>query len=278
MRLFATCLLILAAASSAVAQSADPGVIDTVRVDTASFSPITGKAVLNVTLVNDELLSGLQIPLQFANDLVILDSVVFGARTLGFTGDDILRADTNLGGTSNTVTLVVVPLQTGTIAIGSDVIASLYISRNGGSSADTALVTDTIVQPAGGLLLADTASATYGFRPQFEAGVVRAGTAVGDDPTLLPMAYDLSQNYPNPFNPSTAFRVSLPVASHVTLDVFNLLGQRVTRLYDAPAPAGYLDIVWDGRDDHGRQVGSGVYFYRVLAGDFRQVRKMVLLK
>ena len=85
-------------------------------------------------------------------------------------------------------------------------------------------------------------------------------------------------NYPNPFNPTTSFAVAIPVPSHVTLDIYNLLGQRIVRLYDATAPAGYLDLTWNVKDARGRQVGSGVYFYKVEAKDFRQVRKMVLLK
>lgn len=275
MRRFVICFVILFAATSAMAQT-DPGAPDSVIVDTVSSN--TSEAVLTVTLSNDEPLSGFQIPLQFANDLVIVDSVIFGGRTSAFTGADIMRADTDLGGTQNTVTLVVAPLQTGSIAAGSDVIATLYLTRNGSSTFDTAAVTDTAIAPFGGLLLADTAGNTYGYEPTFVAGQVAFGTGIGDDRTVLPRSFALGQNYPNPFNPSTSFVIALPTASHVTLDVFNLLGQRVSRLYDAPAPAGYLDIRWDGRNDQGRPVGSGVYFYRMVAGEFQQVRKMVLLK
>lgn len=276
MRRFVICFVILVAASSAMAQT-DPGAPDSVVVDTVTFDA-SNHAVLGITLINDEPLSGLQVPLQFENDLVTLDSVVYGSRTAAFTGDDIMRTETNLGASVNTITVVVVPLQTGSIAAGTDAIASLYLSRNGASVADTATVTAGNVTPAGGVLLADTAWASMGYQPTFVPGMVRAGSAVGDDPSILPKAFALGQNYPNPFNPSTSFAIALPKASHVTLDVFNLLGQRVNRLYDAPAPAGYLEIQWDGRNDQGRSVGSGVYFYRMVAGDFQQVRKMVLLK
>jgi len=275
MRRFVICFVLLLAASSAMAQT-DPGAPDSVIVDTVSST--TSQAVLTVTLSNDQPLSGFQIPLQFANDLVIVDSVIFGGRTSGFTGADIMRADTNLGGTQNTITLVVVPLQTGSITAGSDAIATLYLTRNSSSTFDTAAVTDTAMTPFGGLLLADTVGNTYGYRPVFVGGQVAFATGIGDDRSVLPTSFALGQNYPNPFNPSTSFVIALPTASYVTLDVFNLLGQRVSRLYDGPAAAGYLDIQWDGRNDQGRSVGSGVYFYRMLAGDFQQVRKMVLLK
>ncbi len=275
MRLFVTVLLLVAFAAPAFAQ--DPGVPDTVRLASVGFDP-SNQAIVPVTLVNDVPMSGIQIPLQFSNDLLVLDSVVFGARTSGFTGADIVRFDQNLGGSNQTVMLAIVPLQTGTIAVGSDAIATLYLSRNMISGADTAFIGVTSLMPAGGLLGGDTASQTNGYVPVFQGSAVYVPTAIFDHGTQLPGNFELSHNFPNPFNPSTALSVALPEPRHVVLDIYNLLGQRVRRLYDGPAPAGYLDLMWDGRDGSGRKVGSGVYFYKVEAGDFRQVRKMVLLK
>ena len=127
-------------------------------------------------------------------------------------------------------------------------------------------------------MLGDTSPSPEGFQPQFVGGSARNPVAVWDGGGTLPARFELAQNYPNPFNPETSLRLALPTAGQVTLDIYNLLGQRVITLFDGPAQAGYLELRWNGRDQSGRQVGSGVYFYRMVAGDFQQVRKMVLLK
>ncbi len=95
---------------------------------------------------------------------------------------------------------------------------------------------------------------------------------------LLPLRPDLEQNYPNPFNPSTSIPFALPNRASVRLSVFNVLGQRMRTLLNGPVEAGYHQMAWDGRDDTGRQVGAGVYFYRLESGQFQQIRKMTLVK
>ena len=88
----------------------------------------------------------------------------------------------------------------------------------------------------------------------------------------------LSQNYPNPFNPSTRVEYNLPVSQHTTITVYNVLGRKVATLVDDVRSAGTHQAVWDGRDQSGQVAASGVYFYRITAGDFIQTRKMTLLK
>ncbi len=95
---------------------------------------------------------------------------------------------------------------------------------------------------------------------------------------LLPSRYSLGQNYPNPFNPETYIDFALPRASHVTFTVYNMLGQQVRTLVDERLSAGPKTVTWDGTDDHGRTVSSGIYFYRLQAVDFQETRKMVLMK
>jgi hypothetical protein len=85
--------------------------------------------------------------------------------------------------------------------------------------------------------------------------------------------YTLSQNYPNPFNPSTTLNFSIPVASNVQLNVYNLLGQKVATLIDGPRLAGQHQVRFDARN-----LASGVYFYQIQAGDFTMQRKMTLIK
>jgi|GEM_PF-4866438 len=96
-----------------------------------------------------------------------------------------------------------------------------------------------------------------------------------------PREFQLAQNYPNPFNPVT--RIQFAVGSHqspthTTLKIYNILGQRVRTLVDEEKTEGTYTVYWDGRNQNGKQVSSGVYFYRLEAGDFTDVKKMVLLR
>jgi hypothetical protein len=86
----------------------------------------------------------------------------------------------------------------------------------------------------------------------------------------------LAPNYPNPFHPSTTIRYTLPAEGHVRLFVYNVQGRVVQRLVDERQTAGEKSVVWQGRDDAGRAVASGVYFLRLDAGDRRLTRKMIL--
>ncbi len=93
-----------------------------------------------------------------------------------------------------------------------------------------------------------------------------------------PSAFSLSQNYPNPFNPSTSFRFSLAKSAYVKIEIFNIAGQKVKTLIDEEMNPGVYMVDWDGKDEKGRLVSSGIYFYRMRAGDFSETKKMVLLK
>jgi hypothetical protein len=96
---------------------------------------------------------------------------------------------------------------------------------------------------------------------------------------LIPKDFELSQNFPNPFNPSTTIPYALPQAEKVTLVIYNVLGQKVTTLADKlPREAGYHAVIWDGRNDGGVKVASGVYFLRMQAGKFVKTRKMLLIE
>ena len=96
----------------------------------------------------------------------------------------------------------------------------------------------------------------------------------------LPQTFVLDQNYPNPFNSSTVIRFALPFSTDVELSVYNLTGQQVATLADGTRQAGVYTIRWDGRDDHGLELASGVYLYRLQTSDGTQVktRKLLLLR
>jgi hypothetical protein len=93
-----------------------------------------------------------------------------------------------------------------------------------------------------------------------------------------PESYVLQQNYPNPFNPATLIRYELPKAGHVSLIIYNSLGQEVRRLVDKQQAAGYHDVTWNGRDQNGKPVPSGVYHYRLQVGDFVAAKRMLMAK
>lgn len=95
---------------------------------------------------------------------------------------------------------------------------------------------------------------------------------------MLPTEFALSPNYPNPFNPVTTIRYQLPEDGRVCLRIYNSLGQLVRELVNADKKAGYYQVQWDGRNNQGIQVTSGIYFYRIEAGSFTQTRKMILMK
>lgn len=96
--------------------------------------------------------------------------------------------------------------------------------------------------------------------------------------STLPTEFALAQNRPNPFNPSTEISFSLPKPAEVTLSIYNILGESVATLAEGLRTAGTHAVTWDGRDKNGRVVASGVYFYRLDAGEFSATRKMLLLK
>lgn len=94
----------------------------------------------------------------------------------------------------------------------------------------------------------------------------------------LPTNYALEQNYPNPFNSATVISYSLASPGDVTLEVFDILGRKVATLTDDLRAAGHHRVIWDGQDQDGRELATGVYFYRLRTDDFVQSRKMLLLK
>jgi len=108
-----------------------------------------------------------------------------------------------------------------------------------------------------------------------------SATAVTEDHTAtLPQSITLSQNYPNPFNSDTVIRFALPTSADVDLSIFNLAGQQVATLVEESREAGTYTIRWDGRDDDGRELASGVYLFRLRTSDGKQVetRKLVLVR
>jgi hypothetical protein len=106
----------------------------------------------------------------------------------------------------------------------------------------------------------------------------------GEEPQAMPKAYGLSQNFPNPFNPSTRITFAIPESEgqpegiRTCLYIYNLKGQLVRTLFEGMMQPGYHTLTWDGRDKSGSGAGSGIYLYRLIAGEYARTRKMILVK
>jgi len=124
------------------------------------------------------------------------------------------------------------------------------------------------------------------------SNVAMAYTSVGVDEVTdrlgIPKSFALSQNYPNPFNPTTLIRYAIPAVSGAvpstgqqsafSLKIYNIGGQLVRTLVNREQAPGYYSVSWEGRDGLGKEVSSGIYFYRLQAGSYTEIKKMVLLK
>jgi hypothetical protein len=106
-----------------------------------------------------------------------------------------------------------------------------------------------------------------------EGQVLAIGTA-----SSVPTRFALYPNYPNPFNPATQIAFDLASEVNVQLVIYNLMGQQVRTLVHQPMAAGAYRVTWNGLDDHNRPAGSGLYLYRLVAGNFTDTRKMILTR
>ena len=97
------------------------------------------------------------------------------------------------------------------------------------------------------------------------------------DPSI-PREFSLNQNYPNPFNPTTKINYELPNNDFVSIDIYDVMGHRIKSLVSTNQDAGYKSVHWNATNDLGQPVSAGMYIYTIQAGEFRQTRKMVLLK
>jgi hypothetical protein len=111
------------------------------------------------------------------------------------------------------------------------------------------------------------------YRLKLEPGAIVFGPTGINDQENLPQDFNLAQNYPNPFNAHTAIRFAVPADCHVTLDVYNILGQEVASLFDENVAAGYYSVNWNATS-----LPSGAYFYKLTAGVYETTKRLMLLK
>jgi len=200
-----------------------------------------------------------------------------------FFGDPTLRVYTEVPGSlSVTVAYDGGALNMFVTADESPVESCLVVLSTGGH-----LVSQALTDDYGLVLFSDdfvvdsvcTVSAVKaGFMINRNDYVPTVTSDIGEDEVGLPYSFSLAQNYPNPFNPTTTIAFDLGEYSHVKLSVYNVLGQHVKTLKSEPLPAGTYTVQWDGKNDNGRAVAGGIYFYRLQTGQFTAVKKMTLLK
>ena len=103
-------------------------------------------------------------------------------------------------------------------------------------------------------------------------------TASDADNNIILAVTELIGNYPNPFNPETVIKYGLKTDTKVLLEIYNLRGQKVKTLINDYQSAGYHQATWNGRDKTGKQTTSGVYFYKFKAGNYTEIKKMIMMK
>lgn len=126
--------------------------------------------------------------------------------------------------------------------------------------------------PSGKIYISDTQTGLHIFELRDKP------TSVSNSGGSLPHAFALHYNYPNPFNPETVIQYEIPQQAEVKLEVYNTIGQRIRTLVDAETAPGTYQVMWDGRDDGGIRVASGLYFYRLKTDAFVNTKRMLLLK
>jgi hypothetical protein len=139
----------------------------------------------------------------------------------------------------------------------------------------------TFIPPSGNFVFVNTLGSTFpptiGPAVCFPVASLDVNAADGENP-VVPYTFDLGQNYPNPFNPVTVIAYSVARKTNVNISVFNILGQKVATLVDGEVLAGPQEARWEGVDDNGDNVASGIYFYKMVTDDFVETRKMALMR
>jgi hypothetical protein len=238
------------------------------------------KIIVPLELENAVAMTAMDLPLQFSEG-VTLDEVTFeGTRSEGF---DFKFA--KIDNEENTVVIGLIPTIDGEepdLAPGSGPIANLVFSVDDALDMDAIdIVPIEMEEPNHSLMLVyneviDGVPHSVSMTPNFE-GISFVPNEVAPS-VILPESFSLAQNAPNPFNPQTRIDYDIPKATNVKLEIFNVLGQQVKTLVNDFQEAGAKSVIWDGRDNSGYTVSSGIYFYRMEAGDFSMTRKMMMLK
>ena len=139
-------------------------------------------------------------------------------------------------------------------------------------------VNDNCVYVSGCDWVADSVDYTDAFFNSMDDCIETCVLVSNDESNQLPTAFNLYNNYPNPFNPTTQIRYNLSEDAMVSITIYDIMGRSIRSLVNSKQTAGYRSIRWDGKNNLGDPVSAGMYIYTIQAGEFRQTKKMVLLK
>jgi len=277
-------ICVLLAGTSVFAQQDpdDAGIADTVALE-LTVDTVAMTAHLECWVFADNSIAGLSAGFSWADsptDHFVMDSGYVTDLVSTNTGAQFVYESNDVSVTNANERFLI-----GAIAFGGEIpgdgsgrrlfgVWDFSITTWGGFDVD-GIVIDTSVFSSGSEFL----FSYYGdidWVPQFAGKVFFGNPALdandgADEP--LPSSYALNQNYPNPFNPTTEIAFALPSKADVTLKIYNILGQEVTTLVDKAMNAGNHVVQWDASEN-----ATGVYFYKIEAGDFTETRKMMLLK
>jgi len=271
-------LICLSFSQVAVAYDDDPGIPDTLRIGYAEVHA-GEKAVVPVYFYNDETLGAMQIPLRWLSSDITLDSVSFVGSRVEYL--DCKPAGLQESDQQKVIFGAVVFLES-YITQGNGLLAKLYFDVPADIAPQVIMLDTTIFGAAKADLVFYDSTGSMAIYPklvQDRPGFIYVSGSDADDgnPTL-PSVNSLSQNYPNPFNPTTTIKYSLEKPGQVSISVFNIIGQKVKNLVNEFRPAGENTATWDGKDNNGFEVASGVYFYRIHTGNLDETRKMILMR
>jgi len=222
---------------------------------------------------------------------VVVIAIIMPVSLLSSAGGTLFQTTTAATSAAITVTVSLTPVSV-TISGTTDVVGATVTYGTQDSTATAgALGAYSFVVPYNWSGVVTPTMTGYTFTPDhLDFANVLADTSGNDfTPSLIlnveqdgdhviPKEYMLAQNYPNPFNLSTVIRFALPQTGFASLNVYNIVGQEVANLLAGYLPAGAFRATWDGTDMNGKTVSSGVYFYRLKAGDYVEIRKMLLMK
>lgn len=224
-----------------------------VRLGSVSTRP-NGQMVIPVWLDTDQSLAGAEFTFAFDPTELRVGTPELAAASSGLTLDYRIA--------DGTLRLIVYNLTAGG-GITSGRVAWLPVTLHNSATAPTLTMTEALL---------GTQSA------EKVALIITTASQTIEKRSPLPDAYALIGAHPNPFNPVTTISYALPEQANAKVVVFNILGQEIRTLVSGVQPAGYYNVVWDGRDNTGIAVGSGVYLYRLTAGSFVESKRMTLLK
>jgi hypothetical protein len=243
-------------------------------IEASKISTEGDRILVPIELNNDQSMMALDLPLKFSEGVTLEEVVFEGTRSENF---DFRHA--RIDNENNTVVIGLIPMVYGEkpdLAAGTGEVARLVFTVDDPTVEVIDVVPTSMESPAHELMFVyndpATGELTY-TTPDFN------GVSFSPAPpeANVPKVFDLKQNRPNPFNPSTVIVFDLPSPSLVNLDIYNILGQSV-KSYSDFKDAGTHSFEWNGQDNSGTQVASGVYFYRLEAGKEVATKKMMMLK